>query len=163
MTMNISRKNWIALAVVLFAVCTLLQAAVVPSSSQKLELKQGWNLVTLKKPIVNDSAEDFLSLQPMTLDDETKCYVRCTSKDDLKVGVGYWIFSPTEQPPKDLVHDQTQTSYETAAPTGVWNFLGVADSSTWMDQAAAIWQWLDGKFQTITKEELKAGNAYWIE
>ena len=151
------------LTILLFGCALSVFGAVVPSSSQKLELKQGWNMVTLTRPLVDDSAEDFLSLQPMTLDIDTKCYVRCTSKDDLKVGVGYWIFSPTDQPPKDLVHDQTQTSYETAVPIGGWNLIGVADSSTWIDQATAIWQWLDGKFQTITKEELKAGNAYWIE
>jgi len=99
----------------------------------------------------------------MTLDIDTKCYVRCTSKDDLKVGVGYWIFSRTEQPPKDLVHDQTQTSYEIAVPTGGWNLIGVADNSIWMNQATVIWQWLDGKFQTITKEELTKGEAYWVK
>ena len=150
------------LTILLFGCALSVFGAVVPSSSQKLELKQGWNLVTLTRPIVNASAEYFLSLQPMTLDIDTKCYVRCTSKDDLKVGVGYWIFSQTDQPPKELVHDQTQTSYETAVPTDGWNLIGVADNPTWMNQVTVIWRWLDGKFQTITKEELTTGEAYWV-
>ena len=150
------------LTILLFGCALSVFGAVVPGSSQKLELKPGWNLVTLTRPIVNASAEYFLSLRPMTLDIDTKCYVRCTSKDDLKVGVGYWIFSRTEQPPKDLVHDQTQTSYETAVPIGGWNLIGVAGNSTWMNQVTVIWQWLDGKFQTITKAELTTGEAYWV-
>ena len=84
------------------------------------------------------------------------------SKDDLKVGVGYWIFSRTAQPPIDLVHEQSQTTWETAALTQGWNLIGVADNSTWMSQVTDIWQWLNGKFQTITKEELNTGDAYWV-
>ena len=162
MTMNISRKNWVALAVVLFA-SAFLQAAVVPKSTQTVELKPGWNLVTLEHPIVDDiEAKSFLVLQPMTLDAETKSYVRCTSLADLKIGVGYWVFSANGQEIQ-LTKDQSQTTWETATLKPGWNLLGVADNSDWIDQATAIWQWLDGKFQTITKEELKAGNAYWIE
>jgi len=88
--------------------------------------------------------------------------VRCASKDDLKVGVGYWIFSRTEQPPIDLVHEQAQTNYEIAGLTEGWNLVGMADNSTWLNQAIEIWQWLNGKFQTITKEELTTGEAYWV-
>jgi len=39
-------------------------AAVDPVSSQKLELKPGWNLVTLTQPIADESATLFLSLKP---------------------------------------------------------------------------------------------------
>ena len=137
-------------------------AAVDPVSSQKLELKPGWNLVTLTRPIVAESVTLFLSLKPLMLDAWNKCYVRCTSKDDIKIGVGYWIFSRTEQPPIDLVHEQTQTSYETAGLTNGWNLVGMANNSTWMSQADEIWQWLDGMFQTIAKEELPTGGAYWV-
>ena len=137
-------------------------AAIDPVSSQMLELKPGGNLVTLTRPIADESATLFLSLKPMMLDTKNKCYVRCASKDDLKVGVGYWIFSRTEQSPIDLVHDQAQTSYETAGLAVGWNLIGVADNSTWMNQAIEIWRWLNGKFQTITKEELTTGEAYWV-
>ena len=43
-----------------------------------------------------------------------------------------------------------------------WNLVGVADNSTWMNQATDIWQWLNGKFQKVSKEELKAGKAYFV-
>ena len=129
-------------------------AAVDPVSSQKLELT---------RPIADESATFFLSLKSMMLDTKNKCYVRCASKDDIKIGVGCWIFSKTAQPAIDLVHDQAQTSYETAGLTEGWDLIGVADNSTWMNQAIEIWQWLNGKFQAITKEELTAGEAYWVK
>ena len=137
-------------------------AAVDPGSSQKLELKPGWNLVTLTRPIADESATLFLSLKPMMLDTKNKCYVRCASKDDLKVGVGYWIFAKITPAPIDLVHEQSQTTWETAILTQGWNLIGVANNSTWMPKATDIWQWLNGKFQTITKEELTTGEAYWV-
>ena len=137
-------------------------AAVDPISSQKLELKPGWNLVTLTRPITAESAERFLALHPMKLDADNKCYVRCTSKDVLKVGVGYWIFSRTTQPPIDLVHEQSQTTWETAILTQGWNLIGVANNSTWMPKATDIWQWLNGKFQKVSKEDPTVGNAYWV-
>ena len=162
MTMNISRKNWIVLAVVLFAVCTLLQAAVVPQAPQTLELKPGWNLVTLEHPIVDDiEAKSFLALQPMTLDAVAKSYVRCTSLADLKIGAGYWVFAVNEQEIQ-LTKDQSQTSWETAALKSDWNLLGVADNSDWQGQAAAIWQWLNGHFQKISITELTSGEGYWV-
>jgi len=52
--------------------------------------------VTLIRPITAESAERFLVLQPMKLDADNKCYVRCANKDDLKVGVG--LFSETNSP-----------------------------------------------------------------
>ncbi|MBO4619967.1 MAG: hypothetical protein J5654_07640 [Victivallales bacterium] len=160
--MKISRKIWFFLTAFLFAGSLLLRAAVVPASSQTLELKRGWNLVTLTHPITAESALRFLALQPMTLDADKKSYVRCTSKDELKVGVGYWIFSPTAQPPIDLVHDRSQTSYETAGLTADWSLIGVAKESSWQGEATDIWQWLDGCFQKISKEGLTEGNAYWV-
>ena len=138
-------------------------AAVDPISSQRLELKPGWNLVTLTRPITSESAERFLALQPMKLDADNKCYVRCTSEDDIKVGVGYWIFSKTAQPPIYLVHDQSQTTWVTATLTQGWNLIGVANNSNWMIQATDIWQWLNDKFQRISKEELTIGEAYWVK
>ena len=163
MTMNISRKNWVVLAVVLFAGSVLLQAAVVPKSTQTVELKPGWNLVTLEHPIVDDiEAKSFLVLQPMTLDAETKSYVRCTSLADLKIGVGYWVFSANGQEIQ-LTKDQSQTTWETATLKPGWNLLGVADNSDWQSQAAAVWQWLNGHFQKISKTAVAAGKAYWVK
>ena len=163
MTMNISRKNWVALAVVLFAGSVLLQAAVVPKSTQTVELKPGWNMVTLEHPIVDDmEAKSFLALQPMTLDAETKSYVRCTSLADLKIGVGYWVFSANGQEIQ-LTKDQSQTTWETATLKPGWNLLGVADNSDWQSQAAAVWQWLNGQFQKIPKTAVKTGEGYWVK
>jgi hypothetical protein len=70
-------------------------------------------------------------------------------------------FSPEQSPPIDLVHEQAQTNYKTAGLTEDWNLVGMADNSTWLNQTIVIWRWLNGKFQTITKEELITGEAYW--
>ena len=142
--------------------CITAFAAVMPITSQKIVLKPGWNLVTLERPVIAADAERFLALRPMTLDAARKCYVYCTSKDNIKIGTGYWIFSKTAQT-IELRRDTSQTVWETAALTKGWNLIGVADNSTWQDQATDIWQWLNGNFQTITNEELTTGEAYWVK
>jgi hypothetical protein len=118
--------------------------------------------VTLLRPVVADDAERFLALRPMTLDTAQESYFPCSAPDDLKIGTGYWVFSPREQTLK-LYRNQNMTTWETASLDSGWNLLGVADNSTWMDQASEIWQWQNGMFQTITKEELTPGEAYWVK
>ena len=140
--------------------CLVGFAAVEPVASQKMELKPGWNLVTIQFPVVEADLERFLALQPMTLDAVTKSYVRCTSLADLKIGVGYWVFSANGQEIQ-LTKDQSQTSWETATLKSGWNLLGVADNSAWQSQAAQVWQWLNGHFQKISKTALTSGEGYW--
>ena len=159
--MNILRKNWIILAIVLLAVCTLLQAAVVPKSVQTLELKPGWNLVTLTRPIVESDVSKFLDIRPMTLDADRKCYVLCASAEDLRIGVGYWVFAGEDVQPVELTQDLSQTSWETVTLSQGWNLLGVAENSDWQSQSAQVWQWLNGHFQKISKTEVTMGEGYW--
>ncbi len=72
------------MAVMLMAVCA--QAAVVPSSKQMLELKPGWNLVTLTKPLdpMPGNVQKFLSLKPMRYDDACGAYVVCNDSENLR-------------------------------------------------------------------------------
>ncbi|MBQ6472840.1 MAG: hypothetical protein IJJ33_12720 [Victivallales bacterium] len=153
------KKN---ILVFLTLACLSAFAAVDPISVQKLELRPGWNLVTLTRSLTAESALHFLKLHPMTLDVTGMCYVQCTGKDDLKVGVGYWVFSRTPQQTIELVHDLAQTSYETADLTAGWNLIGVAETSTWQTLATKIWQWVNGHYQSASQEELAAGKAYWV-
>ena len=147
------------LLILCLLLCVAASAAVKPINSQIIVLKPGWNLVTLERPITDADAERFIALKPITLDSTTKCYVFCSNKDKLKIGTGYWIFSKTAQT-IELTRDQSQTIWETTGLGNGWNLVGVADNSTWKNQATDIWQWLNGKFQKVSKEELTAGKAY---
>ena len=151
-------KKYLLILCLLF--CVAASAAVKPINSQTIVLRPGWNLVTLERPIIATDAERFIALKPITLDATQKCYVLCIDKDALKVGTGYWIFSKTAQT-IELTRDQSQTTWETTGLGNGWNLVGVADNSTWMNQATDnIWQWLNSKFQKVSKAELTGGKAY---
>ncbi len=149
------------LLILCLLLCIAASAAVKPINSQTIVLKPGWNLVTLERPIIATDAERFIALKPITLDAAQKSYVFCSDKDKLKIGTGYWIFPKTAQT-IELTREQSQTTWETTGLGNGWNLVGVADNSTWMNQATDIWQWLNGKFQKVSKEELKAGKAYFV-
>ena len=104
------KKQVLALCLSIFAF-TAVFAAVDPVSSDKLELKAGWNLVTLTRPIVEEHISKFLSLQPMMLDADKVRYVRCTDKKDILVGVGYWVFSQDDVT-VEFTHDQSQKKWK---------------------------------------------------
>ncbi|MBR4902648.1 MAG: hypothetical protein IKZ46_17035 [Victivallales bacterium] len=149
------------LLILCLLLCVAASAAVKPINSQTIVLKPGWNLVTLERPVIAADAERFIALKPITLDSAQKCYVFCSNKDKLKIGAGYWIFSKTAQT-IELTRDQSQTTWETTELGNGWNLIGVADNSTWMNQVTDFWQWLDGKFQKVSKEELAGGKAYFV-
>ena len=142
-------------------ICLVASAAVKPVSSQIIVLKPGWNLVTLERPVIETDMAKFLSLKPMMFNAEGKCYVQCTAEADIKIGTGYWIFSKTGRT-LEFVKDQNKTTWETTGLMEGWNLVGVADNSTWQDQATEIWQWLNGKFRKVAKEKLVLGKAYWV-
>ena len=150
------------LLLLVFGACLAAFAAVKPINSQMIVLKPGWNLVTLERPIVASDAEQFLALRPMMLNAARKCLVCCEDREMLKIGAGYWIHV-NEAKTLELMRDQSQTTWETVGLRRGWNLVGVADNSTWQTQATEIWQWADGKFQIITKDELVEGKAYWVK
>ena len=157
---NGSRMAVLLAAVMLLSVC--VQAAVVPSSKQTLELKAGWNLVTLTKPLdsMSSNVQKFLSLRPVRYDVDSGAYVFCNRLEDMKAGVGYWVFS-REKKTVELALDTTQAAVEPSLEKG-WNLVGMTDGAAWADSATAIWGWQDGSFKLFEKKDLKAGIAYWI-
>lgn len=148
------------MSVLLMAVC--VQAAVVPSSKQTLELKPGWNLVTLTRPLESmpSNMQKFLSLHPFSLDTGSQSYVRCEKAEDVLAGKGYWVFSSTQQT-IELAQDISQTATQPSLVKG-WNLVGMLGDASWADSAASIWKWEDGHYKTIEKKDLKTGYAYWV-
>ena len=147
-------------AVMLLSVC--VQAAVVPSSKQTLELKVGWNLVTLTKPLdsMPSNIQKFLELKPVRFDADYRTYVFCGRGEDVKAGVGYWLFS-REKKTVELALDTTQTAVEPSLKKG-WNLVGMTDGAAWVNSVTTIWEWKDGCFKRLLdKNDLKPGNAYW--
>ena len=148
------------MAVMLLSVC--MQAAVVPSSKQTLELKAGWNLVTLTKPLdsMSSNVQKFLSLRPVRYDVDSGAYVFCNRLEDMKAGVGYWVFSRQKQT-VELVQD-TETPVSQVELKAGWNFVGMTEDASWADSAAAIWGWQNGRFVPVNRNNLHEGCAYWI-
>ncbi len=142
--------------------CLSAVAAVKPVDNQTITLKPGWNLVTVERPVIDADTEKFLALKPMMLDTARKCYVICTDRNSLGIGTGYWIFSHTAQT-LELTRAPNMGTWHTATLTDGWNLIGVSNDSTWMNQATAIWQWLNDRFQIGSKDELTDGKAYWVE
>ena len=148
------------MAVMLLSVC--MQAAVVPSSKQTLELKPGWNLVTLTRPLdsMANNVQKFLSLKPIRYDIDRGAYVFSERAEDVKAGIGYWVYS-REKKTVELALDTTQTAAEPSLGKG-WNLVGMMEGAAWADSATAIWGWDDGSFKLLEKKDLKAGIAYWV-
>ncbi len=142
--------------------CTTTFSAVVPISKQTLQLRPGWNLVTLIHPLesMQSNVNKFLSLKPMAYDADRRCYVACNRAEDIKAGDGYWIFSNNSQA-VELALDSKQTAGQMALKAG-WNLVGVMDKASWANSAVHIWAWKNGHFAQVTEKELQAGNAYWI-
>ena len=147
------------LAVMLLSVC--VQAAVVPSSKQTLDLKPGWNLVTLTRPLdsMSSNVQKFISLKPMYFDISNNAYVFCERAEDVKAGIGYWVFS-REKKTVELALDTTQMAAQPSVEKG-WNLVGMVDGAAWPDSADVIWTWQNGSFKLADKSDLHAGHAYW--
>ncbi|MBP5638831.1 MAG: hypothetical protein J6X55_05110 [Victivallales bacterium] len=154
-------KNRILAMCLCVCAFTSVFAAVDPISSEKLELKAGWNLVTLTRPIVEEHIIKFLGFQPMTLDADKVGYVRCMDKKDIQIGVGYWVFSKKDET-IEFTHDQNAKVWDTAGLTEGWNLIGVAKDSKWQKPATVIWQWNNGRFSLVDKDNLKSGKAYFV-
>lgn len=152
----------LTLTLALLFISIVAFAAPQPISTQIIELKPGWNLVTITRPLDDayKNIERFLDLHPFMLDKEHKAYVRCLEKNDVKVGVGYWVFSKTATT-VELTQDVTQTTWDTADVSQSWNLIGQAETSAWKDKVSSIYKWEDGRFQSISSSELKVGSAYW--
>ena len=156
---NSNRMAVLMVAVMLLSVC--VQAAVVPSSKQTLELKPGWNLVTLMKPLDSKpvNLQKLLELKLVRYDVDCGAYVFCDRSEDVKAGVGYWVFSQKKQT-IELALDVDSAVMQPTVTKG-WNLVGMTDGASWPDSAVAIWGWQDGSFKPIEKKDLKVGNAYW--
>ncbi len=154
-----NRVRVLLMAVLLLSVCA--QAAVVPESVQTLKLRAGWNLVTLTKPLesMQSNVAKFLNLKPMRLDDNMRSYI-VSNAENLKAGVGYWIFSETKQT-LELALDVTPASAQPSLKQG-WNLVGMTKGATWPSSASDIWAWQNGCFKRIEKKDLQTGLAYWV-
>ena len=134
-------KGRIQLFVLGVFLCMTSFSAVVPVSTLTLQLKSGWNLVTLTRPLetMQSNVNKFLSLKPLSCDRKSSAYVFCNHAEDLKPGVGYWIFSSKSQM-VELALDPTQTAVQPTLKSG-WNLVGMIDGATWPQSAVVIWGW----------------------
>jgi hypothetical protein len=63
----------------------------VAGADVSLVLEPGWNLVSLKRAVTEDSLRKVLALAPLRVEDNA--YVRCIDAEEIIVGAGYWVFS----------------------------------------------------------------------
>ena len=105
------------------------------------------------------NVQKFLSLKPVRFNVGFWAYVFCERAEDVKAGVGYWVFSHEKQT-VELALDVNQTVVQPSVEKG-WNLVGMTDGSAWADSATAIWGWVNGSFKLLEKKDLKVGNAYW--
>ena len=133
-----------------------------PQPTQILELRPGWNMVTVVKTLASkpDGVHKFLELKPIMQDIEHHAFVICGKEADVKAGVGYWVFSRQSQT-VELVQDKEQAVQQPQLQSG-WNFVGMTEDSDWMSSAIVIWGWRNGRFVQVEKEDLQIGCAYWI-
>ena len=155
-------KKQIQLFVLGLFLCITAFSAVIPISVQTLQLKPGWNLVTLTRPLESmpGNIDKFLSLKPFAFDYNSRAYIRCNKAVDLKAGYGYWIYSDKSQT-VELALDTTQTVGQTTLMKG-WNLVGMTDEASWPNSTDFIWTWKNGRFVQVNQTELQVGNAYWI-
>ena len=134
----------------------------VPEPTQILELRPGWNMVALSKPLKNkpDGVQKFLSLKPMAMDADHSSIVICGDETAVKAGIGYWVYSRIRQS-VELVQD-TETPVSQTELTPGWNFVGMTEDTSWAESATEIWTWRNGRFVPVEKEDLQVGKAYWI-
>ena len=154
-----NRVSVLLMVVIMLSLC--VQGAVVPVSTQTLELKPGWTLVTLMKPLDSKpvNLQKLLELKLVRYDVDCGAYVFCDRSEDVKAGVGYWVFSQKKQT-IELALDVDSAVVQPTVTKG-WNLVGMTDGASWPDSAVVIWGWQDGSFKPIEKKDLKVGNAYW--
>ena len=148
------------LCILLALLCANAHAALEPVAVQKLELKPGWNLVTLTRPLesMQSNVAKFLLLKPMRLDENANAYVACDKAEDVKAGIGYWVYASKAQT-VELAQGGAQ-AVQSDLKTG-WNLVGMTEGAAWADKATEIWAWRDGRFTMVQKSELQIGCAYW--
>ena len=149
----------IQLFVIGIIICLISFSAVVPVSTQTLQLRFGWNLVTLTWPLesMQSNVDKFLSLKPMAYDGDRRCYVACNRADDLNAGYGYWIFSRKSQT-VELALDPNQAAVQPNLKAG-WNLVGMTNGASWPKSAVVIWGWKNGRFVIVDKTKLQTGHA----
>ncbi|MBR4370674.1 MAG: hypothetical protein IKS92_06470, partial [Victivallales bacterium] len=81
-----NRVSVLLMVVIMLSLC--VQGAVVPVSTQTLELKPGWNLVTLMKPLDSKpvNLQKLLELKLVRYDVDCGAYVFCDRSEDVKAG-----------------------------------------------------------------------------
>ena len=127
--------------------------AVPDAPSVRWELKPGWSLVGLTHALTEAGTEAFQALCPIALDNA--CYVQCLVP---KAGQGYWVFSRAAKTVK-LSVDETQ-GIATPVTVPGWNLVAYADGCAWPEKASQIWEWRDGCFALVAKENLEEGRGY---
>jgi hypothetical protein len=134
----------------------------VPQPSQMLELRPGWNMVTLTKPLKDnsDGVQKFLSLRPLMLDVEDSFIVVCNDAASVKAGIGYWIFSRQQQTVELVQDTESPVSHVDLKPG--WNFVGMTDDAAWPASDTPVWTWQNGRFVSVAENKLQVGYAYWI-
>ena len=153
-------RVWVMVAMLL-SISTM--GAVVPVSTQTLELKPGWNLVTLTRPLdsMSGNVQTFLDMNPVRYDIGVRAYVFCDRSEDVKAGVGYWVFSHDKKT-VELALDVDSAVVQPTLTKG-WNLVGMTDGASWVKLDVPIWTWKNGCFvPVVDKSKLQVGNAYWI-
>ena len=122
-----------------------------------LRIQPGWNLLTIRRPLTSDDAKRFLVLQPLALDADNMCYVRCAEPSRLAVGAGYWLFSFKE---RDIVLEHGQGAGQAIGLSDGWNLIG-AVGGDWPDAADLILKWGRIMYLPVTENQGTEGRAYW--
>jgi len=122
-----------------------------------LRIQPGWNLLTIRRPLTKDDAKRFLALQPLALDADNMCYVRCAEPSQLAVGAGYWLFSFKA---RDIVLEHGQGAGQAIGLADGWNLIG-AEGSNWPGTASLILKWGRIMYLPVTENQVTEGRAYW--
>ena len=147
----------------LLLVATLaLSGAVVPKSSQTLDLSSGWNAIVLEgTPLFRG---DFLKLHPFAYDAAANGYVQCDEETVLLRGTAVWIYCETvpDSPVKIALKTASTETAEPVPEKDGWAFLGAAsDLPSWSQGAAILFQWSFEKgFNRVAAPQ--AGHGYWV-
>jgi len=113
-----------------------------------LTLEPGWNLVSLVRPVTAGSIGQLLAASPLRMQAGA---VRCTTVDDIKLGIGYWVFTK-DRKRIELMPDLSQTAGKDIALAKGWNLVGTSrEVPEWLPMAKKMYIWEAGLYLLINK------------
>lgn len=127
-----------------------------------LELRPGWNLLSLPFMPDGDTEHTLLGLNPFGM---KGCNV--VRPDSLEAGRAYWIYQREDDSRYLYVFPPQMRENVLMPMASGWNMVGPTETDRRLDTGSTVWFWKEGRFRLLEEDAiggytLKRGVGYWL-